>query len=256
MEEKPVPGKYLSRGGSSVVYLEQWNGKPAAFKRICEGDFNAKLYRNEVDILKILGSHSSIIQFLAYCNSSPHYLVFELGSELRYRLFCELGQPKILLPQRMQYAVHIAEGLIWIHGKNVIHRDVNLENVVLTNNEKCAKLVDFGVSVKLESGKSEYHNPDEKGWGTPGYKAPEVKEGIFSFKTDVFSFGVILYALVLNVDARKTNDKGGDYSVPTDFKETPTTQVSFIQSFWNSVPKNRPELKTALPEMKKLFAIK
>ena len=82
--------------------------------------------------------------------------------------------------------------LAYLHGKQLCHRDIKLENFILINKKKLnIKLIDFGLAKILESGKKMYGKPV----GTPYYIAPELLQGESDCKSDVWSAGVILYML-------------------------------------------------------------
>ncbi|ETO05424.1 G-protein-coupled Receptor Kinase family member (grk-1) [Reticulomyxa filosa] len=87
---------------------------------------------------------------------------------------------------------HIAEvllGLEHLHGKNVIFRDLKLENVLLDEKGHC-KISDLGLSVQLKNKTDQISGYA----GTPGYTAPEVVLGLdYSFTVDFFSLGVMIY---------------------------------------------------------------
>ena len=86
----------------------------------------------------------------------------------------------------------ICEGLFYCHSKNILHRDIKLDNILLTS-EGYVKICDFGVSKMVK--------PDEmmtEQCGTPAYIAPEVFEnkGYTGYLSDVWSAGVVLYAML------------------------------------------------------------
>ena len=82
--------------------------------------------------------------------------------------------------------------LQYLEDKNIIHRDIKFENILLVNDidDYNIKLVDFGFANKTS-------NIDLKfACGTPGYIAPEVLKGInCDFKSGICSAGIVLYAL-------------------------------------------------------------
>ena len=77
------------------------------------------------------------------------------------------------------------------HNLNVIHGDIKLENFLI-NNDNNFILIDFGMSIICKK-KTVYTTTYN---GTPLYNAPEYKLGIISFKSDIWSLGIILYLLL------------------------------------------------------------
>jgi serine/threonine protein kinase len=147
-----------------------------------------------------------------------HYLVSELleGQTLREKL---AAGP---LPQRRvtEYAVEIARGLGAAHEKGVVHRDLKPENVFITKDNR-VKILDFGLAKQaiVESGPSGQGptmtapTPTQPGtvMGTVGYMSPEQVRGrTVDHRSDIFSFGAILYEMVSGKRAFR-----GDTSVET-----------------------------------------
>lgn len=89
---------------------------------------------------------------------------------------------------------NLAEGFKALKLKNIIHRDLKLQNILMTENSTKAvlKLADFGMSRFLD-------NDLAQTWlGTPLYMAPEMfknKEG-YDFKADIWSLGVVMYEML------------------------------------------------------------
>jgi serine/threonine protein kinase len=130
---------------------------------------------------------------------------FVPGGTLRQRM---TGR-EVPLPQIVDIATQIAEGLAELHSKGVIHRDLKPENVMLTA-QGGIKLLDFGLarytvvaplSDSGSGGPPRVANLDgvsvAAASGTPGYMAPEqyANEPI-DCRVDIFALGVILYELI------------------------------------------------------------
>ena len=81
------------------------------------------------------------------------------------------------------------EAINYLHTKNIVHRDIKPENILFTK-EGVLKIADFGTS------KFFYKNKMTATHGTPYYIAPEVLDGSYDEKCDVWSVGVILYILL------------------------------------------------------------
>ncbi len=83
-------------------------------------------------------------------------------------------------------------GLAHCHCRSVLHRDIKLDNILL-DNEGEIKICDFGVSRIIKKGQRITEQ-----CGTPAYIAPEIisDSGYEGFSADVWSLGVLLYAMV------------------------------------------------------------
>jgi eukaryotic-like serine/threonine-protein kinase len=128
------------------------------------------------------------------------YLVIELlqGETLRQRL----DNGPLPLRNALEYARQMAAGLAAAHQKHVVHRDLKPENLFLTR-DGLLKILDFGLA-KLKSdddARDERTRPatTESGTvlGTVGYMSPEqVRGGRADERSDIFSFGAILYEMI------------------------------------------------------------
>ncbi len=104
----------------------------------------------------------------------------------------------------LDYALQIAHGLAAAHEKGIIHRDLKPENLFLTKDGR-VKILDFGLA-KLTQTESGVHgslptltHATELGtvMGTAGYMSPEqVRGATVDTRSDIFSFGVILYEML------------------------------------------------------------
>lgn len=92
--------------------------------------------------------------------------------------------------------VKIISAIAYIHEQGIIHRDIKPENIMFTDRDIRSepKLIDFGLSVKYDAFS---YNKLKAGVGTPVYLAPEVIEGTYSEKCDVWSLGVLLFSMLV-----------------------------------------------------------
>ena len=125
------------------------------------------------------------------------------GGTLRQRM---TGRSEMPLPQVLDIATQIAEGLAELHSKGVIHRDLKPENVMLTA-QGGIKLLDFGLARYTVVASDADGAPPRTATldgvsvaaasGTPGYMAPEQYAALpIDCRVDIFALGVILYELI------------------------------------------------------------
>ena len=131
------------------------------------------------------------------------YVVSELleGETLRKRIGgTALGQRRAI-----DYALQIANGLAAAHEKGIIHRDLKPDNVFVTNDGR-VKILDFGLAklTQLDGNQAQTDVPTRRVdtdpgvvMGTVGYMSPEQLKGrAVDQRTDIFSFGAILYEML------------------------------------------------------------
>lgn len=96
----------------------------------------------------------------------------------------------------------IIDGLAHIHSKGVLHRDIKLDNILLDGHGR-VKIADFGVSRIVKSTQEEMTEQ----CGTPAYIAPELlrDQGYWGFGADIWSCGVVLYAMLYGTVPFKAN---------------------------------------------------
>ena len=133
-----------------------------------------------------------VVKTLAYGNEygtedGSHYVVMEYVDGSNLKNLMSVGHSS-LRRNRDAIAAQICEGLLHIHSKGLIHRDLCSDNVLLTK-DTCVKLIDFGFAVPVGM-------KFEERSGTPSYMSPEqIKGGILAITSDIYSFGIVLFEL-------------------------------------------------------------
>ena len=135
--------------------------------------------------------HPNVVRTLRCgCASGTYYMVMELIDGATLASLIYEGSP-LLDGRRISIARQIAEGLAYIHGKGIIHRDICPKNVLI-DRQCAAKLMDFGVAV---SRTDKLQNTGRR-TGRPSYMAPElIRDNIFDVRTDIYALGVTMYEL-------------------------------------------------------------
>ncbi|KAH7686137.1 Non-specific serine/threonine protein kinase protein [Dioscorea alata] len=187
----------LGEGGFGPVYKGVLkNGTEIAVKRLSTASKQgATEFENEVKLIAKL-QHRNLVRMLGWCvEKEEKLLVYEYlpNKGLDALLFDSEKRVQLDWNQRLQIIGGIARGLVYLHEDSllkVIHRDLKASNVLL-DNKMTPKISDFGMA-KIY-GADEIEANSSRVVGTYGYMAPEyAMAGLFSVKSDVFSFGVLL----------------------------------------------------------------
>ncbi|RCV43513.1 hypothetical protein SETIT_9G299800v2 [Setaria italica] len=197
----------LGQGGFGAVYKGLFSdGQEIAVKRLASHSGQGFTeFKNEVQLIAKL-QHMNLVRLLGCCSQEDEkILVYEYlpNKSLDFFIFDENKRALLDWSKLLAIIVGIAHGLLYLHKHSrlrVIHRDLKPSNILL-DSEMNPKISDFGLA-KIFSSTNTQANTTRRVVGTYGYMAPEyASEGIFSIKSDVFSFGV----LVLEILSGKRN---------------------------------------------------
>ncbi|KAL6784790.1 hypothetical protein ACKKBF_B03225 [Auxenochlorella protothecoides x Auxenochlorella symbiontica] len=202
LEARYQLGRVLGRGADGVVREAVHLVKETrhACKTIYKGWLRRRSQveglRREVHILQMLSGHPHVASLVECIEDElAVHLVLELaaGGELLQRLGC----PHADSPSEAQVARHfraMARFLAHCHALGVVHRDVKLENFLLSTPDPATaeiKAADFGLSQFLRPGHSM-----RAVVGSAYYMAPEVLRRDYATPADVWSLGVVLHILL------------------------------------------------------------
>ncbi|XP_018730893.2 G-type lectin S-receptor-like serine/threonine-protein kinase At4g03230 isoform X1 [Eucalyptus grandis] len=191
----------LGRGGFGPVYKATFpGGQEIAVKRLSSGSGQGlEEFKNEVVLIAKL-QHRNLVRLVGYCvKRDEKMLLYEympnksLDSFIFDRTRCSLLTWEI----RFEIILGIARGMLYLHQDSrlrIIHRDLKTSNILL-DEEMTPKISDFGLARIFEAKQTEAST--QRVIGTYGYMSPEYAlDGFFSFKSDVFSFGVVALEIV------------------------------------------------------------
>ncbi|CAL8150468.1 unnamed protein product [Prunus armeniaca] len=191
----------LGEGGFGPVYKGILiGGKEIAVKRLSKDSGQGlREFKNEAMLIAGL-QHRNLVKLLGCCiQEDEKILIYEFmtNRSLDFFIFDHEGQKLLDWATCFHIIGGIARGLLYLHQDSrlrIIHRDLKASNILLDNNMN-PKISDFGLAKTFGSDQSRGNT--KRVVGTYGYMSPEYAvDGIFSMKSDVFSFGVILLEML------------------------------------------------------------
>jgi len=176
----------LGQGGMGEVFraVDTRLGRAVAIKAT-QAHFSARFEREARAISAL--NHPNICTLY---DIGPDYLVMELveGETLAERL--KTGP--LPIQTALLYAIQIASALEEAHDKGIIHRDLKPGNIMIAKSG--IKVLDFGLA---RLGHDETVTASRMILGTPGYMAPEQREGKGAdARTDIYAFGCVLFEML------------------------------------------------------------
>ncbi|CAN1780033.1 G-type lectin S-receptor-like serine/threonine-protein kinase At4g27290 [Linum perenne] len=198
----------LGQGGFGRVYKGILkDGQEVAVKRMSkDSNQGAEEFKNEaINIAKL--QHRNLVRLLGCCiQRDERMLVYEFMPNRSLDVFIfDRTQSQVLdWPKRYNIIKGIARGIVYLHQDSrlrIVHRDLKASNVLL-DYEMNPKISDFGLARTFVGNESQGNTRNVV--GTYGYMSPEyVIDGVYSIKSDVFSFGVMVLEVVHGERNRK-----------------------------------------------------
>ena len=195
-------GKYtclstLFTGNSTTVYLGVCEDKPISFA-VKVSNQNSKCHHERKMLQRF--QHEGIVQLYdSFCEDSKDVIVVEHG--LDFFDYININGPLSEEKAKLMFKP-IFEAIQFLHSNGVVHRDIKLENIILTNNNKL-KLIDFGFACNVEivknifDSKGNVKNTENLFCGSNNYFPPEImKRQCYNEKVDVWELGITLFCAV------------------------------------------------------------
>lgn len=184
-----LTGRRLGSGSFGKVYEATHRGPDVSVAiktmNITEmtDSYMRKHFKREAELLSRL-NHPSIVALFEVIETNNHYcIVLEFGGEnLCDFLLC---QKRGRLDERTARTVarQLASAVSHIHERNVVHRDIKLENILMNPSSKRVKLTDFGLGKTFDRKTMLVTN-----CGSPEYAAPELHQCLsYGFEVDVWA---------------------------------------------------------------------
>ncbi|CAK80924.1 unnamed protein product (macronuclear) [Paramecium tetraurelia] len=185
-------GVFLGQGSFGVVYqgFDLQTGRVFAVKQIeifLVDKESLNSFYKEIQVLSLL-KHPNIVEYYGCTNDGTHLSIFleYAGGGSIAQILKKFG--KLTESVIQKYTRDILQGLIYLHQKKIIHRDIKGANIIVDTRGVC-KLADFGCSL---IGQQSYSLK-----GTPNWMAPEVlnqqESGRYS---DIWSLGCVVLEML------------------------------------------------------------
>ncbi|XP_071114301.1 serine/threonine-protein kinase pdik1l-B-like [Haliotis cracherodii] len=232
----PVP-QILGEGTFGVVSLEMIDGKPYAVKKLKRGlNLDEEALQKEIKVLKTCPNHPNIVELINAWKTQDD----EINIQMEY---CDLGTLNDYMivnrPNKgtvNSFMLDMAQGIHHLHRNNIVHRDIKPDNILLAarpGNVPICKIADFGfarftfsTSGNTATMSSTYYL--NTGFGTPLFMAPEVDSGHYTKACDIFSLGMVFYA-IHSLQTRKDGSKTFLFPVTRLerlFKDAPQEEIN------------------------------
>ena len=223
---KYYKGRLLGKGGFAKCYefTCSENKKIFAAKVVAKsGLVKSRAKQKLISEIKIHKSlhHPQIVAFEHYFEDTENvYILLEMCQNQTLNEL--LKRRKRLTEIEVQcYIFQLIKALKYLHSHRVIHRDLKLGNLFLTEKMEL-KVGDFGLATKLDFEGERKRTV----CGTPNYIAPEILDGKtgHSYEVDIWSLGVIIYTLIIGKPPFETRD------VKTTYKRIKMNAYSFPEN--------------------------
>ncbi len=196
--------KKIGQGGMGLIYLAERTGSnfdhQVAIKIIRHNqatETNIERFRREQRILAGL-KHPGIAQLYdgGVTDEGFPYIIMEYVDGMPITDYCR--QEKLPIADRIELFKQVLQAVQYAHENLVIHRDLKPDNI-LVNSQGKVKILDFGISILLDSEDDIGLTRTHSRILTPKYAAPEqIKQANITTATDLYSLGIVFYQLLSN----------------------------------------------------------
>ena len=255
--KKYVKGRFLGKGGFAKCYefkvLER--NQILAAKVISKVTLKKNRHRqkllSEIRIHRSL-NHSHIVKFdHVFEDNKNVYILLEMCANQTLNNLCKRRR-RLTEFEARYYVFQMVHALRYLHKNKVIHRDLKLGNLFLSESLQ-VKVGDFGLAARLKSHCEKRHTV----CGTPNYLAPEVLNSSkgHSYEVDIWSLGVVLFALVTGkppfetpeVEATYERIRQGHYRFPRSARLSRKFK-NLVRKIFQLDPLKRPSLGQILED--------
>jgi serine/threonine protein kinase, bacterial len=249
----------LGAGSTASVYIANYNNGTYAAKKFHANISETSEFQNEIRATSIL-AHDHIVRttHIIVDDDDQEMVLGLLMEKLECNLQTLLKSAPPIRKQLLTWCHHVATAVAHCHAAKVVHSDIKPENILISKHGE-AKLTDFGsasvlnTTIRVSKGKVV---------GTPQFIAPEFRDTGATKATDIFSFGMTLWA-VLHPDVDfplGENEKDIEANLAKGVRPAITASdvsddlTDLIEKCWHQNPKMRPSSKEATELLSDIIA--
>ncbi|XP_026230368.1 tyrosine-protein kinase Lyn isoform X2 [Anabas testudineus] len=238
--------KKLGAGQFGEVWMAYYNNSTkVAVKTLKPGTMTVEAFLEEANVMKTL-QHLRLVRLYAVVTKiEPIYIITEYMAKGSLLDFLKSDEGcRLHLPKLIDFSAQIAEGMAYIEKKNYIHRDLRAANVLVSESLLC-KIADFGLARVIED---DEYSAREGAKFPIKWTAPEaINYGSFTIKSDMWSFGVLLYEIITYGKIPYPGMTKGEVisSVQRGYRmprpdNCPIELYNMMMSCWKNKPEDRP----------------
>ncbi|XP_053869596.1 megakaryocyte-associated tyrosine-protein kinase isoform X1 [Malaclemys terrapin pileata] len=243
-------GDKIGEGEFGAVLQGDYMGQKVAVKNI-KCDVTAQAFLAETAAMTKV-RHKNLVRLLGVILHNGLYIVMEYMSKGNLVNFLRTRGRSVLQPKQLiQFALDISQGMDYLESKKLVHRDLAARNILISE-ENVAKVSDFGLAKVDPKGVDDTKLPVK-------WTAPEaLKNNKFSTKSDVWSYGILLwelfsygrapYSKMTLKEVTEMVEKGYRMEAP---EECPPSLYTLMKSCWEIDPGKRPSFKKLTEKLQK-----
>lgn len=188
----------IGTGGMAIVYKAHDNvlDRDVAIKVLRENyEIESAVVSNFIKEARSSASlvHPNVVSVYDVCECDGlNYMVMELVDGITLKEYIKKN-PRLPWQEACDYAIQIGQGIQAAHERNIIHRDIKPQNIIV-DSTGTLKVTDFGIAKAVEGDKA---IAGGTAMGSVHYISPEQARGGFTdFRSDIYSMGIVLYEML------------------------------------------------------------